>query len=203
MDAWSCPLFVPRAVAWTPPGPEAFDAILLTSANGVRLAGPAIATYAALPAYAVGAATAAALRAAGFAQVIAGTGDGSAIAARIGADGHRRVLHLAGRTVAPILADTLALTRITVYAMETAPPDPALAQAAQPGAVMLVHSARAGTRLAELIPAPMRGALHLVAISAAARDAAGDGWASAHAAQRPADDEMLALALRLCQGQAQ
>ena len=193
------PLFAPQPVDWTPPPPDDFDALLLTSANAARLAGPALAHYRALPAFAVGQATASALREQGFAAVVAGGGDGSAIAATMAERGHRAVLHLAGTTVAPMEAGPLHIARIAVYTMASLPPDPALLRDATPGTVLLVHSANAGTRLAQHIPAHARAMLHVVAISPAAMAACGDGWASCHAPARPDDDDMLALALRLCE----
>ncbi|NML10488.1 uroporphyrinogen-III synthase [Sphingobium sp. AR-3-1] len=199
LDARVHPLFAPQPVAWTPPPPTDFEALLLTSAHGVRLAGPELAAYRGLPAYAVGEATARALRDAGFADVVAGVGDGSAIAARVAAHGHRRLLHLGGTTVAPMAADGIDVTRIAVYSMTSLPPDPALIADAVAGSILLVHSPRAGERLAAQIAQDARAALHIVAISPVALAACGAGWASGRAAARPVDDEMLALAARLCE----
>lgn len=198
LDVRLLPLFAPEPIEWTPPASTAFDALLLTSAHAARLGGPALARYRALPAYAVGTATARALEQAGFAGVVAGSADGSAIAARIAADGHRRLLHLAGTTVAPMDSDGLVVTRIAVYSMTATPPDPRLLSEAVEGAVLLVHSPRAGERAATQIPVARRVTLHVVAISEAALATCGTGWASARAAERPDDDEMLALAARLC-----
>ena len=198
-DVLRHPLFAPLPLDWSAPPAEGFDALLLTSANTVRLAGPRLGEYRALPTYAVGAATAAALHDAGFAHVTCGEGDASAIAARIEADGHRAVLHLAGTTVAPMDAGPLRLTRIAVYTMASLPPDPALLRDAIPGTILLVHSPRAGQRLAERIPLDQRSALHIVAISHAALATCGSGWASLSAPHKPVDDDMLALALSLCE----
>lgn len=203
MDARVHPLFAPQPIDWTPPAPENFDALLLTSANGVHFAGPALLHYRGLPAYAVGATTARALEAAGFPDVVAGVSDGNAIAARIAADGHVHILHLAGATIAPMETGSLDVTRVTVYGMTGLPADPALIADAVPGSILLVHSPRAGERLAAQMPEERRAGLHLVAISVAALAACGAGWASAQAPALPQDDEMLALALRLCEGQAQ
>ena len=197
------PLFAPETLDWPAPPAQDFDALLLTSANGARCAGPALKAYHALPTYAVGQATAGALHTAGWDDVAAGDADGSAIAARIARDGHRRVLHIAGTTVAPIEAGPLAITRIAVYHMAALPSDPALIAAAMPGAILLVHSPRAGEQLAAQMPQSRRGALHLIAISANVLVACGDGWASAACPPRPDDDEMLALARALCEGQQQ
>ena len=67
------PLFAVRALGWAPP-PAQFDALLIGSANAVRHAGPGLAAYAALPVYAVGAATAAAAREAGLTVIGEGAG---------------------------------------------------------------------------------------------------------------------------------
>ncbi|MBC7987264.1 MAG: uroporphyrinogen-III synthase, partial [Sphingomonadaceae bacterium] len=58
------PLFAIAPLAWAPRDPAAFDALLLTSANAVSHGGKALGKYRELPVYAVGAATAAAARAA-------------------------------------------------------------------------------------------------------------------------------------------
>ena len=192
------PLFVPRAVEWIALAPDRFDALLLTSANAARLAGARLADYRELPVYAVGRATAAALQEAGFGQVVAGTGDGTAIARRIAADGHRRVLHLAGRTVAPIEPGDLLIERIAVYEMLRTEDD-GLAERLAAESVLLIHSPRAGGILAQRVGPDQRAGLHLIAISPAALAACGTGWASAQTPDRPDDERMLALAARLCE----
>lgn len=192
------PLFDGRAVAWDPPAADAFDALLVTSAYTARLGGAALARYRTLPAYAVGQPTARALEAQGFDGVVAGEGDGSAIAARIAADGHRQVLHLGGRTVAAMEAGPLSIHHVVVYEMvgrDSADPDAGF----EPGAVLLVHSPRAGERLATMVAPESRSSFHVIAISPNALAACGEGWASSQAASEPDDETMLALALRLCE----
>jgi uroporphyrinogen-III synthase len=200
LDAHIHPLFVARPVDWVPPAPADFDALLLTSAHAARLSGDALLLYAGLPIYAVGQATAAALRDRGLEPTVTGDGDGSAIAAWIAADGRRTILHLGGTTVAPMDAGPLRISRMPVYTMATADPLPDLVGQVGGGDIILVHSPRAGERLAMLIPSSERAGMHLVAISAMALAACGSGWASGQAAHNPLDDEMLALAARLCEG---
>ena len=62
--------------------------------------------------------------------------------------------------------------------------------------VALVHSPRAGQRLAELVDD--RATLAIAAISQAAADGAGAGWRRIDVAERPSDDALLAIAARLC-----
>jgi len=193
------PLFTARTLDWSPPPADQFDALLVTSAQTARLAGPALDRYDALPIYAVGEPTAAALRSQGFSDIVAGSTDGTAIAARMAADGHRVILHLAGETVATIEPGPLTINRVAVYTMvETKVGDPLLADIAE-GAIILVHSPRAGARLAQLVPPALRAMSHVIAISPAALDASGEGWTSGAAAETPLDDRVLALAARLCE----
>jgi uroporphyrinogen-III synthase len=63
--------------------------------------------------------------------------------------------------------------------------------------VALVHSPRAGARLAAL--APDRTKISIAAISARAAAACGPGWAATAIAEQPHDSALLAVAARLCQ----
>jgi len=135
---------------------------------------------------AVGAATAAAAREAGFA--VAGIGDGGA--ADMALPAGERLLHLAGRDHRPSGA---AMT-IAVY--ESRPVATPAGLDALGDCVVAVHSPRAGQRLAELVSA--RSSVDIAAISAAAAEACGDGWKRVHAASQPNDAALLALAARLC-----
>ncbi len=75
-----------------PTGP--FDALLLTSINGVRFGATIMAAFPDTPIYAVGEATAYAARIAGHENVITGGGDAQSTAAMMAADGRRSVLHM-------------------------------------------------------------------------------------------------------------
>jgi len=193
LDPIVAPLFVVVPVAWSPP-PGSFDAILFTSANAPRLAGAAMAD---VRCYAVGEATAAAARAAGFADVRTGPSDGAATAALMAADGVRRALHLCGRDHVAVGATGVEIERRIVYAAEAEPRLPPAARTAlADGALVLLHSARAAAAFAALAGA--RPDIGLAAISPAAAAAAGGGWASLSVAAAPRDEALLELALRLC-----
>ena len=62
--------------------------------------------------------------------------------------------------------------------------------------VALIHSPRAGGRFAELVDD--RASVAIGAISQAAADAVGRGWAAVEVAQEPNDEALLALAAMLC-----
>jgi uroporphyrinogen-III synthase len=197
-DAVAAPIFTLVAVAWDVPDPADHDAVMLTSATAARLAGPALARFTHLPAHAVGAATAAAARAAGFADVRAGSSDAAALVAQMATAGVTRPLHLAGREHRPPADSALPITRRIVYAADPVArlPDAAHAALAR-GAVTLLHSPRAAATFAALVKAAGfdRSALRVAAISAAA---AGD-WPGAAIAAQPTDAALLAAAGRLCE----
>jgi uroporphyrinogen-III synthase len=200
LEASAYPLFAIAALAWEPPDPARFDAVLFTSANAARQGGPGLARYHALPAFAVGPATAAAVREAGWVSVAAGTDGVQSIARQIAALGHARVLHIAGEDVRTFDPGALSVRRVAVYTTEPTGDAASLIAKAMPGTILLLHSPRAAARLASLVPMGGRGDLHVVAISPAALASAGTGWASALAAATPDDNALLALAAALCDG---
>lgn len=193
LAARSLPFFAARALDWTPPDPAEVDALLFTSAQGVRLAGPALARLADRPVIAVGPATAAAARAAGLSVVLTGDSDTAAVVATARATGLARLLHLAGRD----RVETGAMVR-AVYAAEpiVIPPETVRDLA---GTIVLLHSARAAARLARVADdhGVERAAIALVAISAKTAAAAGPGWRAVALAEAPRDDAMIAAARAL------
>ncbi|QUT06182.1 uroporphyrinogen-III synthase [Sphingobium phenoxybenzoativorans] len=193
------PLFLTTPIPWTGPEPHFVDAVMFTSANGARLAGPQLDRYRHLPAYAVGEVTAEAVRAAGFAPVHVGTRGVQELAAMIADRGHQWVLHISGRDIRTFDPGDLRVTSASVYASVESGHAADFAPHLVPGGVILIHSPRAGQRLADLVPPPVRATLHIAAISPAALEAAGGGWASGHAAARPDDAALLALAAGLCE----
>ena len=99
---------------------EPGEALAFTSANGVR-AFARVNDDRTLPVFAVGAATEAAARAAGFQRVAAANGDVDSLADLIAsAKGHRQILHLAGTDragdlVAALAAKGVPARRIVLY----------------------------------------------------------------------------------------
>jgi uroporphyrinogen-III synthase len=77
---------------------------------------------------------------------------------------------------------------------------PEAASAIEAGALVLIHSPRAGEHFAGLIDRAdfRRSAIALAAISAAAASAAGPGWARVDIAPLPGDHALLELAASLC-----
>lgn len=194
LNVIAAPLFEVQPVAWALPRHGRHDALLLTSANAVRHGGAALETLKHLPAHAVGAATAAAARNAGFA--IASVGDAGVEALLDSLPPDVRLLQLAGQDRHDLATSHLIDVR-TVY-RSVALADPVLPPLDE--AVIAVHSPRAGARLAGLaVPNPTAA---IAAISVAAAEACGPGWGSVDVAATPDDASLLALAARLCQNSA-
>lgn len=97
------------------PDLSSYDAIAVTSANGVRaLAGTT--TRRDLPLFAVGDRTGAVAQDLGFQHVRSADGDVAALSTLIAASTSRHVLHVAGADVAGVLrADNVRIDRVTAY----------------------------------------------------------------------------------------
>ena len=183
------PLFAVRPLAWAAPDPEGFDALLLTSANAVRHAGPALARLRALPVLAVGAATARAAAEAEFEVALVGKGGVEALLAEAG---ERRALYLHAEEARVPVHRTIAHA-VPIYA-STALPLPPEQLAPLRDTVALLHSTRAACRLRELLPATDRARVGVAALSPAVAEAAGDGWARVTMAAKVSDAALIASA---------
>ncbi len=186
------PLFALHPLAWTPPKPDAFDALLMTSAAAVRHTGPGLAMLARLPVVAVGEATAAAARAAGLTIAVVGDEGASVAIALARAGGLTRLLHLAGRERTP---DAPGVTAIPVYAGDPLPIASGATRPLAQGRTALLHSTRAARRFAELVDRDgvPRAAVTIAALSPTVLAAAGGGWRTGLAADRPTDAALLDL----------
>lgn len=184
------PLLTTRPLPWALPS-AAPDAVILSSAAAVRHAGPVADALKALPAHAVGDATAAAARAAGWAAVTAGPGTMQALLEGLAAGPARHLLHLAGAELTPVTVPAaLSLARVTVY--ET----PLLPLPALPDVeAVLLHSPRTAAQFAAEWDrlGGQRTAVQLFAISTATLAAAGRGWEQAAVAAEPTESALLAM----------
>ncbi len=189
-------LFEALPVPWDAPDPAAVAAVAFTSAQAPRLAGPRLARFAGLPAYAVGPGTAVAARAAGFARVVEGSRDAAALGALLAEREVGPVLHLCGADHIPLLPLHRA-----VYEMRSRDVSPP-AEAAR--AVALLHSAAGGRAFAALADRAGldRAGIALAAISRRAADAACGGWEAVAVTPEPRDPALLAMAVPLCNNPA-
>lgn len=186
------PLFRVEPREWQIPDGR-FDGLLLTSANAVRHGGPNLAALTHLPVHAVGSATADAARQAGFTVATCGEGFVESLLASL-PEG-LRLLHPGGVHRRNPERAHQEIIPVAVYEA-VAIPDPAGMERLA-GSVALVHSPRAGRRLAELVPDPSK--IAIAAISGAAAETCGEGWERIAIAASPDDDALLSLAARLCE----
>jgi uroporphyrinogen-III synthase len=174
-------------------------AIAFTSANAIP-AFSALTTERGLPVYAVGEATAAAARAAGFAAVIASDGDVHALAHLITAEGapdglvlHPGALEPAADLAAILTAIGIAARNLPVYRTEAASALPPSVGSEPPDAVLL-HSPKAARTLAALIPARWPSAMDAFCLSpACGAPLVGLGFRRLEAARFPNEPALLTL----------
>lgn len=182
---------------------EGLQSLAFTSANGVRAFGQ-LSPRRDFSVFAVGPATAAAAKAAGFAQVTAGDGDGRALAERIAALSPAGEIGVAAPDLpafdlaGALQAKGLTARRLILYRTEMAtdvPPALRRALAAQAIDGVLLHSPRAAEALAGLdLAAPIIADLELFALSeACAAPVRGLGWRRLQVARSPQDAELLKL----------
>lgn len=197
------PIFRIEPVAWSAPAASEYDALFVTSANAVRQAGKAVTRYAAMPAYAVGDATARALKAAGFADIRTGRGDAAVMLEAAAENGVARALHLAGEDYRDVGHGAISIDRRIVYRSAALDRlgDKALTALREGAGAVLLHSGRAAEHFARLCDEARisRGRVRIAALAPAVLDAAGPGWRATIAAAKPDDAALLAAAARLCQ----
>jgi len=202
-DPLVAPLLVTVPRRWQPPAtPPA--ALLITSANAVAHGGATLAPYRALPAFAVGEATAKALHAAGFTDVRAAGPDVAATLTVAHAQRITTLLHLAGanRTRATPPAG-LSVAVSTVYQARRASQLPASAITALAAGqidVVLLYSTRTAQSFAALIDSAglSRDGLHIAALSPKTAAAAGTGWGRISVATTPTQPALFAAAGLVC-----
>lgn len=195
-DARAIPLFAARPLAWDVPAAEDFDALLLTSAFAVKLAGSDLSRLSSLQIYAVGAATAQAAEAAGLTVAMTGSGDAQSLLDAMALQKIRNILWLCGRDRSEFDPRGAAIMPLPCYAVDPVPPSAEWFDLIAGPAVLLAHSGRAAKRISDLV-GDARGHLTLVAISASVAAAAGDGWGGLAIPEQPDDAAMLAEARSL------
>ena len=189
--AIAVPLFEIEPLDWDAPLAAHFDGLLLTSANALRQGGRKLEGLRGLKVYSVGEQTAKEAVKAGFEVEASGDAGIDGLLARIPSS--LKLLHLCGADRREPEWATQKITQVVVYRSKPIRA-PDLSEA--PGAIALIHSPRAGRRLAELIA--VRETTSIAAISKVAADAVGGGWKTVGTAERPTDEGLLALAARLC-----
>ena len=201
LDARGFPLFEVVAKSWEAVPPGSHDALLIGSAQVFLQGGRGLAALRGVPVYAVGEATAAAARSAGFDVARTGTGSLQALLGELDPR-HRRLLRLTGQErVQVTLPAGVSMDERVVYASVPRALPAELEALLRTPAIALLHSAEAAHHLtAECVRLGIRRApLRLAALSSRIAQAAGDGWGEVAVAAYPDDKALLALARQMCQ----
>lgn len=188
-----------RAVAWDCPDPAGIDGLLIGSANAILHGGPQLGRLAAKPVYAVGEATAAAARSAGFAVAMVGSGGLQGVLDGIAGPAH--LLRIAGEERI-VLTPPPGVTFLEVIAYRSVllPLDPAADLLMSGTALVLLHSAATARHFAgecTRLGVP-RSVVTLAALGPRIAAAAGEGWAAVHTAAQPDEAALLKLVFDLC-----
>lgn len=188
------PLFAIESVEWEPPDPAAYDALLLTSANAVRVAAGQLQGLVGLPVYAVGAATADALAKACIAVVATGGSGIDDVLAMIEADGRRSLLWLAGEDRMDVQPHGgMTLDVYTVYRSASLVSPPGITDSLMATDAVLLHSARAARYFSTLCDnlGIDRADIVIAVLSAKIAEVAGTGWHAVSVAEQPNDTSLL------------
>lgn len=194
------PLFVIEPVEWEVPAASEFDALMLTSMNAIRFAGPALTAYATLPVLAVGQKTADAASAAGLRVELTGSGGAADLLSSLPNGQYARILHLAGTDHIALDAKDRSIDRRAVYNARALSLGQSAQAALSAGCVAMIHSPRAARTLeqemARLDLNP--GRTEVAVLSDNVANALGKSWKVIHVADEPTDDALLSLAVSLC-----
>lgn len=196
------PMFEIRSIRWSAASIDHYDAIMFTSPNGVKMAGPELQEYTGLPALAVGEATKKAAQDAGFLIVQTGCSGVQSLVDQLPVEGFNRVLRLSGKEFTPVQSNR-SIEQVAVYEAPFLGLGVQAQTALAAGAVLLLHSARAAHHLIEEMAALGldQSINRVVAISPKVAQILGKGWKSNSVADQPTDEALLTKAVRLCSGQ--
>lgn len=198
LDARGYPLFDMAPAPWSAPDPAPYCALLVGSANVFRLGGAGLARLRGLPVHAVGAVTAEAGSAAGFA--VASIGEGG-LQPMVSALPPGRYLRLAGEKRVPLaMPEGVEVDDVVVYAAAGLPMPPELIRLLADPAVVLLHSGEAAAHFAaeSARVGVVRGNVALACLAPRIGLMAGEGWQNIEIAETRSDQAVLALAVQMC-----
>ncbi|MEE4287981.1 MAG: uroporphyrinogen-III synthase [Erythrobacter sp.] len=188
------------ATDWELPSLARFDALLIGSANAMRLGGDKLARLTHLPVHAVGEATAREARAAGFAVARTGKGGLQSVLDAVPPPIH--YLRLVGSEYVDLAPpEGVSFEAIQVYAVRPRHFLDRPAQLLSQEPVVLLHSAAMARQFAAECDrlGANRARITLAAMGPRIAADCGAGWASVHTPEQPSDEALLALVAELCQ----
>lgn len=190
-EAVMLPLFDMQPVDWEMQADKAYDALLITSANAIRLAGKKREQLIHLPVFAVGQNSAHAARAHGFSVEFAGNDGIREILPYIQ---RHKILWLAGNDRTEFeMSDMLDIDIQIVYRSVALPLPESFAETVLDMDYVMLHSARAALFFSELVTAQKmdKKQISIAAFSQKIAFAAGSGWNKVYVARHPSDEHLL------------
>ena len=190
-------MFEAKPLRWEPPDPALYNGLIVSSANALRLGGPALAALQALPVHAVGEPTASTARALGFTVATVGDGGIEALAHALSKATPQRFLRLAGRQHIALVEPGMLIDTMLIYAVDPVRmPSPLKQRLATGGLTAALHSPRAARHFAAECDRLKldRGEIALAALSDNVAEAAGAGWRYVAIAEAPDDAHLLSAA---------
>ncbi len=188
------PLFEVQSLPWAIPDAANYDALMLTSANALRHGGGGLAALLGLPVYAIGTATAAAARAAGFGVIWTGTDGANALVIQAKADHNLRLLWLSGRHYSNVATPPeISIDTCPVYdSTALAAPSTLIKYLSSPHLTAL-HSVRAAQHFSSICDTHDvdKSNIAILSYSDKIAAAAGLGWAASLISNAPNDDALL------------
>lgn len=188
-----------RPVEWDCPDPVGIDGLLIGSANAILRGGSHLGRLTAKPVYAVGEATAAAARAAGFTIAMTGSGGLQGVLDAIAPPRH--LLRIAGEEHVPLTAPPgVTFVEVIAYRSVMLPLDPVAGLLASGEALVLLHSAATAAHFAAECDrlGIARAGITVAALGPRIAAAAEEGWAAVHTAARPDETSLMQLVFDLC-----
>lgn len=194
------PLFSLRPLPWQGPDPAEIDALLIGSANAVRLGGAELERYRGKVAHAVGRVTAQACIRGGFARGMVGQGGMQRLLDAL-PPGPLRLLRVAARDHVELERPLGKLIELRIAYERLVHPMPEdMAAILREGALVLLYSAGGARHLAAECDrlGIDRGKVRLAALGSRIAEAAGEGWEAVRFPPQIAPEALLALALDMC-----
>lgn len=186
-------------VAWDAPDPSHIDGLLIGSANVFVHGGSELEAFRDKPVHVVGAATADAARAAGFAVATQGQGGLQKVLNALTPP--LRLLRIAGEEhIALNVPHGIAVTTVIAYRSQMLPLDAAVSTLRNRNAITLLHSAATARHFSTECQRLRLDHSDLVIAALAPRiaAAAGDGWRAVHIAPQPDDAALLEMVCDIC-----
>lgn len=202
LEVQSFPMTSVHALDWQGPDPADVDALLIGSANAIRLGGAELAKFQQKPVFAVGSATAAAAREAGFDVAQLGQGGLQGLLSDMPKTDLSMLRVAARRHVELAVPSHVQMeTRIAYEAQDIAMPDDLAALLRAGPSLVLLHSAGSALHFrseCERLGIDRRS-ISIAALGKRITAAAGNGWQAVRAAPSPRETALLALAKDLWQ----